>query len=75
MKEAEQYLIYDGLLNVSEDISMDTSVPSSASIVEEDNVTISEGSSHVEELFSEVEELSTAPQDSQVSAKKQELQS
>ena len=74
MKEAEQYLIYDGLLNVSEDISMDTSVPSSASIVEEDNVTISEGSSQIEELFSEVEELSTTPQDSPVSAKKHELQ-
>ena len=64
MKEAEQYLIYDGLLDVSEDVSMDTSVPSTASIVEEDNVTVSEEDSS--------EESSTTPT---VSAKKSQLQS
>ena len=66
MKEAEQYLIYDGLLDVSEDVSMDTSVPSTTSVVEEDNVTVSE------EISSE--EFSTT-QDSPVSAKKSQLQS
>ena len=67
MKEAEQYLIYDKLLDVSEDVSMDTSVPSTTSVVEEDNVTVSE------EDFSE--EFSNTPQDSPVSAKKSQLQS
>ena len=62
MKEAEQYLIYDGLLDVSEDVSMDTSAPSTTSVVEEDNVTVSEENSS--------EEFSTTPQDSSLSAKK-----
>ena len=65
MKEAEQYLIYDGLLNVSEDVSMDTSTASIVDdIFEEDNFTVSEEDSS--------EESSTTPT---VSAKKSQLQS
>ena len=66
MKEAEQYLIYDGILvseDVSEDVSMDTSVPSSVNLVVEENVSLSEGSS-------DVRVFSTTPQNSSVSRKK-----
>ena len=71
MKEAEQYLIYDGLLiseDVSEDFSMDTSVPSSVNLVVEENVSMSEGSS-------DVRVFSTTPHDSSVSGKKRQSKS
>ena len=78
MKEAEQYLIYDGILvseDVSEDVSMDTSVPSSVNLEVEENVSMSEGSSDVRVISTTPHELSVSAKRTQLKSQKTQLKS